>query len=154
MKLFFLIISLLISFSILANDCLDRFSMNQFQGHDSSKNCSLEWKQNKNSYSAQVIFLEKGCQRFEGAESQDCYYVLYCPQNKKEETFISPPVYDDAEYLDQYCAFSNPQLRMLLGADNESPKSPLAAMIECKDKKAVSISLKSPTKKLKTCKLN
>ena len=78
---------------------------------------------------------------------------MYCPKNEKEETFISPPVYDDQEYLDQYCEFSNPQLRMLLGADNESPKSPLQAMIDCKDKKAVSISLKSATKLSKTCKL-
>ena len=153
MKLLLLCLCLFTSLNLLANDCSKRFSLSDFQGYDSSKDCSIEWKHKKQSYSAQVVYLEKGCQRFEGAENQDCYYVMYCPKNEKEETFISPPVYDDQEYLDQYCEFSNPQLRMLLGADNESPKSPLQAMIDCKDKKAVSISLKSATKLSKTCKL-
>ncbi len=153
MKFLLLSLALLLSTNLFANECSKRFNLSDFQGYDSSKDCALEWKSNKKLYSAQVVFLEKGCQRFEGAENQDCYYVLYCPQNKKEETFISPPVYDDEEYLNQYCAFSNPQLRMLLGTDNESPKSPLQAMIDCKDKKAVSISLKSATKLSKTCKL-
>jgi len=153
MKLLLLSLGLIVSINLFANECSKRFSLSDFQGYDSSKNCALEWKDNQKLYSAQVIFLKKGCQRFEGAEKQDCYYVLYCPQKMNEETFISPPVYDDTEYLDQYCAFSNPQLRMLLGADNESPKSPLQAMIDCKDKKAISISLKSATTLSKTCKL-
>lgn len=153
MKCILLILGLVTSINLMANECSKRFSFSDFQGYDSSKDCSLDWKQNKKLYSAQVVFLKNGCQRFEGAQSQDCYYVLYCPQDKKEETFISPPVYDDAEYLNQYCTFSNPQLRMLLGADNESPKSPLAAIIDCEDQKAVSISLKSVTTLSKTCKL-
>ncbi len=154
MKLLIVICTFLFSMNLYANDCSKRFSMDEFQGYDSSKDCSLNWKQDKSSYTGKVVYLEKGCQRFEGGEKLDCYYVLYCPNNKKEETFVSPPVYDDTEYMNQYCAFSNPQLRMLLGADNESPKSPLAAMIDCQGNKAVSISMKSTTKKSKTCKFN
>lgn len=115
------------------------------------KTCRLSWKKKKIEEAIEVIFLKKGCQRFEGSESEDCYMVRTCSGKKQANLFSSAPIYTTAQDLDAFCAFSKPQLRIVLGAPDEVPKPSSQAIIECRGNKAHAITLKSPEGKTQDC---
>lgn len=116
-----------------------------------SRTCTIEWEEKGKVSAAEMIFLKRGCKKYEGSEAQDCFLVRTCPADSNANKFTSAPIFDDQAELDQYCSFTKPELRILIGASDESPRSPVVATIDCKDGVAVSITLKSPDKKTKVC---
>lgn len=152
MKLKFvaLISSILFSNFCIAS-CLDNFKKMGFQNIVESKTCSLNWKQTDGSYTAQVVFLQNGCSKFEGSEAEDCYHVIYCVDDS--EPSISIPVFKDKTYTNSYCEYSKPESRVVLGSSDVNDTSIFTAIVSCNQKEAESIILRSPKNVTKTCKL-
>lgn len=151
MKAFLIFLAMAFATSSHADACKKSYSDQDSPGILHSRTCSLQWSDKKGAHGAEVIFMVKGCQKYEGSEAQDCYMVRTCPADPEDIKFSSAPLFDDPAELNHYCTFTKPQLRILLGADDETPKSPVVATINCEKMVAVSITLKSPDKKTKVC---
>lgn len=150
-KLFIFTLSFL-SLNAYASPCSRHYSPSANQGIIDERTCTHQWKDKNINHFAEVILIKDGCRKFEGSEAQDCYLVRTCTDDPKTESnFSSAPLFDVKEELDHYCSFTKPQLRVVLGAYDESPRAPVVATIDCDNKKAVSITLKSPDKKSKVC---
>lgn len=134
------------------SSCLENFKKMGFQNIVEQETCSLNWKENNESHTAQVVFQKQGCSKLEGSEPEDCYHVIYCI-NDSEPSISLPVFFSDKPYTNKYCTYSKPQLRVLLGSTEEPIGSAFSAAVNCHKNEVVSIVLNSSNKLNKVCKL-
>tara|TARA_R110000868_G_scaffold248282_22_gene504756 strand:+ start:24943 stop:25410 length:468 start_codon:yes stop_codon:yes gene_type:complete len=150
-KIILTFIFLFASSALLASPCSKTYSSDESPGIVASRTCTLEWKDKEGTHAVELIYLRNGCKKMEGGISENCYIVRTCPAGENDDRFTSMPVMDKPEELNNFCTFSKPSMRVLLGADDEYPKPPASAVLECQNSKAYSIVLKSPKKTSKVC---
>ncbi len=151
--LFLLLSGFFFSFDGHTKDCPKIENLNKESPSQIKKICELYWKESNKSQKAEVVFLKKGCRKFEGNKLQNCYIVRICSDQSNTISFQSTPLLSSKGELNKYCLLKNPDSKVVLGSEDEYPRSPILARINCHKGKAKFITLESPDHQIVNCPL-
>jgi hypothetical protein len=99
------------------------------------------------SYALEVVLFSKECQRFEGGEKQDCFFVRECT-GQASNSATSLTYYDNPSFLAPICDGSSTSFNIL--NDSSGARAGSKAIVDCEDQKIKHIKLEIDNNSL-TC---